>query len=170
MSRAYIERTLICCCLIFRTFSSACMDSIRKCFRRVLSIPFGIVFVAYKRAPWAPKGHRGPKGPRARSARPPVRARSARPPVRRPLPPLGPLGPILWVPWSPPTQGVSIRMALGGQGARVQGTYKYGACKWVGGHARSVKNPPTVGVSKQLLGGGFLPPPPLRSGSLAAKV
>ena len=57
------ERTLICCCLIFRTFSSACMDSIRKCFRRVLSIPFGIAFVAYKRAPWAPKGPRGPKGP-----------------------------------------------------------------------------------------------------------
>ena len=33
-------------------------------------------------------------------------------------------------------------MALAGQGARVQGTYKYGACKWVGGHARSVKNVP----------------------------
>ena len=134
MSRAYIERTLICCCLIFRTFSSACMDSIRKCFRRVLSIPFGIAFVAYKRSPRGPGARRAP----ARAARASARARAQRASARAPPP--APLGPLLWVPGPPPTQGVSIRMALAGQGARVQGTYKYGACKWVGGHARSVKN------------------------------
>ena len=110
-----------------RTFSSACIDSIRNSVRRVLSIPFGKAFVAYKRSPSAPKGPRGPKGPSARAAR--VRPRAA--PWAPGAPPLGPL--------VPPTQGVSIRMALAGQGARIQGTYKYGACKWVGGYARSVE-------------------------------
>ena len=96
-------------------------------------IPYGIAFVAYYlfrlaklllriSGPLRPR--RGPgarRAPaRAQRARPPVRARSARPPARRPL---GPLGPSFGSLGSPPTQGVSIRMALAGQGARIQGTY-----------------------------------------------
>ena len=104
MSRAYIERTLICCCLIFRTFSSACMDSTRKCLRRVLSIPFGIAFVAYKRAPWAPKGPWARRAP-AREARVRPCARAARAAPWAPWPPLGPwalfLGPLAH-PWARP--------------------------------------------------------------------
>ena len=60
-----------------------------------------------------------------------------------PLAPLGPwdLGPFLgsWVP-SPGSQGVSIRMALASTEREYLGACKYGACKRVGGHARSVKN------------------------------
>ena len=60
-----------------------------------------------------------------------------------PLPPLGPWdpGPFLgsWVP-SPGSQGVSIRMALASTEREYLGACKYGACKRVGGHARSVKN------------------------------
>ena len=59
---------------------------------------------------------------------------------RAPWPPWVP-GPFLgsWVP-SPGSQGVSIRMALASTEREYLGTCKYGACKWVGGHARSVKN------------------------------
>ena len=48
---------------ICRTFTFACMDSIRNNFRCVLFILFRMVFVAYKRPPWAPKGPKGPEGP-----------------------------------------------------------------------------------------------------------
>ena len=41
-------------------------------------------------------------------------------------------------------------MALAEQGARVQGTYKYGACKWVGGHARSVKNQHKINIKERV--------------------
>ena len=44
-----------------------------------------------------------------------------------------------WVPAQGPTQGVSIRMALASTEREYFGTCKYGACKRVGGHARSVK-------------------------------
>ena len=113
--------------------------------------------------PLGPGGAEGAVRARSARVRPCARAARVRPRAAPWAPGAPPLGPLV-----PPTQGVSIRMALAGQGARVQGTYKYGACKWVGGHARSVKNPPTLGVSKPHGGGGFLPPTPLRPGPLAA--
>ena len=50
---------------ICRTFTFACMDSIRNNFRCVLFILFRMVFVAYKRPPWAPwpKAPSQPLGP-----------------------------------------------------------------------------------------------------------
>ena len=71
---------------ICRTFTFACMDSIRNNFRCVLFILFRMVFVAYKRPPWAPKGPKGPEGPLG------------------PKPPPGP-GPFHWGPgpWARPS-------------------------------------------------------------------
>ena len=70
-----------------------------------------------------------------------------------PLAPLGPwdLGPFLgsWVP-SPGSQGVSIRMALASTEREYLGACKYGACKRVGGHARSVKNQCIKKVAKRV--------------------
>ena len=54
------------------------------------------------------------------------------------------MGPWGWGSGGGPTQGVSIRMVLARHGARVQGTCKHGACKRVGGHARSVKSHPKM--------------------------
>ena len=102
----------------------------------LISIPFGIAFVAYKRAP-GPR--RGPKGPLA----------------QRPLGPLVPLAP--WTSWAQgpllgalgPPLGPSGLLGIGRLGARKHGACKLGACKRVGGQARSVKSRYPTKVAKR---------------------
>ena len=80
-----------------------------------------------------------------------------------------PGGGVLWG-WGP-TQGGTETRRLQSTERVYEGAYTFGACKRVGGQARSVKDPPTLwsGVLEhfETKGGGFLPPTPLRPGRLA---
>ena len=104
----------------FPYISSACMHSIRKCFRRVLSIPFGIAFVAYKRA----QGARRAPG---RRRRPPLGPEGAQGTRRTPRP-KGPLVPLAaWTPWplASPWAHPTL-LGVGRARARRHGTYLFG--------------------------------------------